>query len=145
MIELKPCPFCGSEPEIETYGDFHEGPMFHVRCPEAMCAVRPAVSCGSEASVGEAWNRRAPERREADPSRIEYSPHTRPHKRFDGADATSERTAWAALPDRTRRIIGTLVYYESGRVRLETCNARFTFPDAASAEAVTGAFARAIH
>jgi hypothetical protein len=48
--ELKPCPFCGSEPEAATYT---------VNCINPFCEVQPEAAGQSQAEAIAGWNRRA--------------------------------------------------------------------------------------
>lgn len=57
MNDLKPCPFCGSKPEIRRYGG-----KYSAECPNDDCEVRPEtfLKYSSDEAV-KAWNRRANE------------------------------------------------------------------------------------
>ena len=56
MSELKPCPFCGKEPEIF---DFKDG-RFIVQCSNSDCDVYPYTSIHRDrADAITAWNQRA--------------------------------------------------------------------------------------
>lgn len=50
--ELKPCPFCGSEAEIERRG--HKGQSTIYACQDCGCRLET----GEEFNFGAAWNRR---------------------------------------------------------------------------------------
>lgn len=54
MDNLKPCPFCGGEAEVNHYNHVIEW-MYEVRCPYCGCGTD-----GNKAEYGaiEAWNRR---------------------------------------------------------------------------------------
>lgn len=52
-VDLLPCPFCGSEAEIERYGDHRQSTIY--AC--TMCGCR--LETGEEWGHGENWNRRA--------------------------------------------------------------------------------------
>ena len=61
MDELKPCPFCGGEAEIETF--YPSSPMrllgwkyAYVECQ--VCGCRSGVKIGVDEAI-ETWNRRA--------------------------------------------------------------------------------------
>ena len=53
MAELKPCPFCGGEAELFTYGDG----KFLPKCSVCWGMIEEWFS--SEEEAAEAWNRRA--------------------------------------------------------------------------------------
>lgn len=55
-IELKPCPFCGSEVWLEEWADGREG-TFRVRCCDTRCDVQTPI-CDTEQQAIEIWNRR---------------------------------------------------------------------------------------
>ena len=55
-IELKPCPFCGGEAEIERYGTPRVSTI--VSCMN--CGV--SKECGEEFNHGEDWNSRIEDR-----------------------------------------------------------------------------------
>lgn len=57
MAELKPCPFCGNKPEIQTGYEF-ETRMTKVRIACAKCGTY-GQSAYSTSGAFEAWNRRA--------------------------------------------------------------------------------------
>ena len=48
--ELKPCPFCGSQPEPAPYV---------LKCVNAYCEAQPSVSGGNDDECATAWNKRA--------------------------------------------------------------------------------------
>jgi Lar family restriction alleviation protein len=52
-IELKPCPFCGGEAEIERYGDHSRSTIY--ACTNCGCRLET----GEEGDFGTDWNRRA--------------------------------------------------------------------------------------
>ena len=58
MIELKPCPFCGKKPIIETWSS--GGNMYMVKCGNMDCPVPlDGYPSGHRLDeVKEAWNRR---------------------------------------------------------------------------------------
>ncbi len=47
---LKPCPFCGSQPEPAPYV---------LKCVNAYCEAQPSVSGGNDDECATAWNKRA--------------------------------------------------------------------------------------
>lgn len=59
MTELKPCPFCGEEPEIVSYISYHKT-VYKVRCNNRDCPIIAAtLDYISIEDAIEAWNRRA--------------------------------------------------------------------------------------
>lgn len=52
---LLPCPFCGSEAEIERYGDSSKSTIY--QCQSCSCSLET----GEEWDHGSDWNRRAPD------------------------------------------------------------------------------------
>ena len=57
MIELKPCPFCGSEAIMETFTTAAEKvPRYRVRCSKCWCETD--WDSFSVEDVVEKWNRR---------------------------------------------------------------------------------------
>jgi len=63
-IELKPCPFCGSDPDgphySDGYGDIHE-PHYWIECSNAACGLLMQLPAPEEFIVI-SWNSRAHER-----------------------------------------------------------------------------------
>lgn len=62
MDELKPCPFCGEQPELDEwhYGDAGECITFMVQCKNENCTCRPFTQEYIRVLPAiEAWNRRA--------------------------------------------------------------------------------------
>jgi hypothetical protein len=68
--KLLPCPFCGSDAELEYESDDH-GAWFNLGCSRRWPNVEPGDACcgaqiwyiagiGGEAAAIAAWNRRAP-------------------------------------------------------------------------------------
>lgn len=57
MTEMKllPCPFCGSEPELGSFGR-----AVTVHCPNENCDVGAETAADTERAAFEQWNRRAP-------------------------------------------------------------------------------------
>lgn len=53
MGELKPCPFCGHEAEIEVYGNHREGTYY--KCTNCSCALETSETFNH----GYQWNTRA--------------------------------------------------------------------------------------
>ncbi len=55
VLKLKPCPFCGGEPEVNV-----KGAIALVRCNLDSCDVNPRVYSIGDGGVAavEAWNRR---------------------------------------------------------------------------------------
>lgn len=60
-INLKPCPFCGSEPSFNK--SRNDTPRKHsVRCVMQLCAVMPETAfCLDQWAAAAAWNERAPD------------------------------------------------------------------------------------
>ena len=61
-IELKPCPFCGSEPKIVNFGD-----IAFVRCSGCRCrsgAVQASVDYTAKEVAAKEWNQRVNEKHE---------------------------------------------------------------------------------
>ena len=57
--DLKSCPFCGSEPELNEWHD-KEIITFQISCENENCTCRPFTeNYGRILPVIEAWNRRA--------------------------------------------------------------------------------------
>ena len=56
MIELKPCPFCGSE------ASFHIHERVGVECDNVKCSMGLACICDTQEEAAERWNRRAGEK-----------------------------------------------------------------------------------
>ena len=50
-IELKPCPFCGGEPEVERYGTQRVSCI--VKCTECHCVLE-----SPDRGAGDSWNER---------------------------------------------------------------------------------------
>ena len=74
MMDLRPCPFCGSPAELERASD-HHGEWFNLGCSRHWGNVNPDDACPAgrlwytedpekEAAAIEAWNRRAPHAQE---------------------------------------------------------------------------------
>jgi hypothetical protein len=61
--ELKPCPFCGAAPKVESADHF-----FWVICA---CGARAKGTCDGESEAAAYWNRRAPWPKLPEPD-IEY-------------------------------------------------------------------------
>ena len=60
MNELKPCPFCGYVPKVETYEDMFQRITFGIECHGADCDIQPFTACYADKQEAiEAWNRRA--------------------------------------------------------------------------------------
>lgn len=60
MSELKPCPFCGGEVEIEIHEDIARRIKYGVECRNADCDVQPLTAWYADKDeCVEAWNRRA--------------------------------------------------------------------------------------
>lgn len=58
QMELKPCPFCGGKPLVESFIFGREKtPRFRVRCSKCWCETNWEFFAENE--VAEAWNRRA--------------------------------------------------------------------------------------
>lgn len=53
MVELKPCPFCGSSAHVEQYGDRRQSTKY--QCDNCGCMLET----GEEWGHGNDWNRRA--------------------------------------------------------------------------------------
>ena len=64
MSNLKPCPWCGEIPEIETvnYGDRSRQDKYYVVCSNDDCPCQPQTYAhANKAVVVKAWNKRAKE------------------------------------------------------------------------------------
>lgn len=60
MKDLKPCPFCGSNPELER--DFSKGNVLKkYRCSNKECPSRLGPRWGYEDKAAQDWNTRSPE------------------------------------------------------------------------------------
>lgn len=59
-MELKPCPFCGSEVEIVKDKDWLGMEEFRIECPNQECQWLVITAEGLSEGV-KAWNRRAKE------------------------------------------------------------------------------------
>ena len=60
MEELKPCPFCGTNPLVIANKYRHHQTTFCVKCNNIDCTVIPVTYEHSEMNAAiEAWNRRA--------------------------------------------------------------------------------------
>ena len=57
--ELKPCPFCGSQPW--SYDDANHSTAWEVECGNTTCSAQPSVWKTTKAEAISAWNRRAGE------------------------------------------------------------------------------------
>ena len=79
---LKPCPFCGSQPEPAPYV---------LKCVNAYCEAQPSVSGGNDDECATAWNKRA---------LLAEQARTEPHK---AEDAPSD-AARDVLAERQRQI-----------------------------------------
>ena len=56
---LKPCPFCGERPNVNTWGD-NGKTMYLIECENASCAIKPMTDYHvSLKIVVQEWNRRA--------------------------------------------------------------------------------------
>ena len=64
---LKPCPFCGSQPEPAPYV---------LKCVNAYCEAQPSVSGGNDDECATAWNKRAllVEQARTEPHKAEDAP-----------------------------------------------------------------------
>ena len=64
---LKPCPFCGSQPEPAPYV---------LKCVNAYCEAQPSVSGGNDDECATAWNKRAllAEQARTEPHKAEDAP-----------------------------------------------------------------------
>ena len=64
MVDLKPCPFCGSEAEFVTVQDGPEKGAMTISCMRMGCIARAGQSYDSarnlKAGLAERWNRRTP-------------------------------------------------------------------------------------
>lgn len=56
MIELKPCPFCGSAADVQN--DF--GQVFWPQCKNLACGATDGREYPNEREAAAAWNQRAP-------------------------------------------------------------------------------------
>ena len=72
---LKPCPFCGSQPEPAPYV---------LKCVNAYCEAQPSVSGGNDDECATAWNKRA---------LLVEQARTEPHKAED-APSDAELLDW---------------------------------------------------
>lgn len=74
MNELKPCPFCGGEAELEEHrDDYEDTACYNVGCNNPRCEVMAYTSGETPEGTIAAWNRRAslPEQRtEPDHSKL---------------------------------------------------------------------------
>ena len=57
MHELKPCPFCGSQPITFNTGNAYPEIYYRVICPKNCCMQSKLYDCLAEAISD--WNRRA--------------------------------------------------------------------------------------
>lgn len=60
MINLKPCPFCGTKPKVwETMDEYAYIPIYTVGCTSMRCAVRvETYKCRTKEEAAEIWNTR---------------------------------------------------------------------------------------
>ena len=59
MDELKPCPFCGYVPKVETYEDMFHRIKFGIECHSEDCDIQPFTTWYADKQEAiEAWNRR---------------------------------------------------------------------------------------
>ena len=60
MAELKPCPFCGATPTLETFTDMFNRIKYGVECHFADCEISPYTAWYADKNDAiEAWNRRS--------------------------------------------------------------------------------------
>lgn len=61
MIELKPCPFCGSKPNVTYITNAIGNKIINIECDKSKCNIVLFTRTGfsSDDAVIEAWNRRA--------------------------------------------------------------------------------------
>lgn len=58
--ELKPCPFCGCKPHVDSMIFRDIGKAFFVSCESRRCGVNPCTNHrATRADAVAAWNRRA--------------------------------------------------------------------------------------
>ena len=60
MMELKPCPFCGGEAEIENNGYFVDVSCKDMNCRGFADCLKYKNEVGAIAKAIDAWNRRTP-------------------------------------------------------------------------------------
>lgn len=65
MDDLKPCPFCGSDPVPEFYSS-EDGSGYATHCQAEACPAWPSVHGVDENEAITAWNTRAPDPRLAE-------------------------------------------------------------------------------
>ena len=65
MDDLKPCPFCGSDPMPEFYSS-EDGSGYAIHCQAEACPAWPSVHGENEEEAIAAWNARAPDPRLAE-------------------------------------------------------------------------------
>ena len=65
MDDLKPCPFCGSDPMPEFYSS-EGGTGYAIHCQAEACPAWPSAHGENEEEAIAAWNTRAPDPRLAE-------------------------------------------------------------------------------
>lgn len=81
MSELKPCPFCGGEPQRSSnvaYDNQADFEWFEVKCSNCTCSVGPYETTGAAI---EAWNARWERTYKCAKCGVEYEP-TNPEQKY---------------------------------------------------------------